>query len=159
MSRYSKDISYKIEKLLRFNGFEYRFNEKMGSFEFIISGFDSEIEGLDFLILVHEGAFSVYAYSNLKVDTDDCELKASMSEFICRINYGMRIGNFEFDLDNGNIFFKAFANCKGENLPTDEMLKIYIFAPVESFKKYAKGMINIINKKRTAKEAIAVCEI
>jgi hypothetical protein len=42
--------------------------------------------------------------------------RIAMSEFITRLNYGLGIGNFELDFEDGEIRFKTSIDVKGDRL-------------------------------------------
>ena len=52
---------------------------------------------------MNKDAYCVYAISPVGADVSNLEERAAMAEFLCRANYGMRYGNFEMDLQDGEL--------------------------------------------------------
>lgn len=84
-------------------------------------------------------------------------MMAVMAEFICRANYGLKNGNFELDMRDGEIRYKSFVDCEGLT-PTTEMVRNSIHCPAAMFDRYGDGIVDIIFGNSTAKEAVAKCE-
>lgn len=69
---------------------------------------------------------------------------AIMAEFICRANYGLKNGNFELDMRDGEIRYKSFVDCEGLT-PTTEMVRNSIHCPAAMFDRYGDGIVDIIS--------------
>lgn len=154
--RYSKIIAQAINSYLTEDAWHFLFDEKCGLFKFGLS-LKGKIKKINYLIDVKKGAYVVYAISPLGADEDDKEMMASMTEFICRINYGLANGNFELDMRDGEIRFKCFVDCEGIT-PSNEMICNSIHCPATMFKRYGAGIIDIIFSKTSAQEAVEQCE-
>lgn len=64
-------------------------------------------------------------------------------EFITRANYGMIIGNFEFDYDDGEIRYKTSIDVEGASL-THELVKQMVYANVIIMDRYLPGIMRVI---------------
>ena len=64
---------------------------------------NNKLKTLEYLVGVDTDTYTVYAISPVAADVSNPEERAAMAEFICRANYGMRYGNFELDLRDGEI--------------------------------------------------------
>ena len=84
-------------------------------------------------------------------------MMANMAEFICRANYGLKMGNFELDFDDGEVRFKVHVLCKGVT-PTAEMIKRSIYCPATMFDHYGSGIVDIIFNDTSGKVAVEKCE-
>ena len=72
------------------------------------------------------------------------EKLAAMAEFQTRANYGLVIGNFEMDWDDGEIRFKTSLNFKGE--PFSENLLNHLFNDnLRMMNTYLPGLEKIID--------------
>ncbi|MBR0278490.1 MAG: hypothetical protein IJQ75_00725, partial [Synergistaceae bacterium] len=109
------------------------------------------------IIPVRDDSYTVYARSPIEADCDDKNVMKEMSDFICRANYGLRNGNFELDMTDGELRYKTFVDCDGIT-PSEEIVKGSIIIPAMMFDRYAPGMLDIMFKGSTAEEAIAKCE-
>lgn len=99
----------------------------------------------------------VYGIYPIGADHDDEKMMAQMAEFICRANFGLKNGCFEFDFRDGEIRYKSFVDCD-EVLPSTEVVKNSIHCTAAMYKRYATGITAIIFAGSSAKEAIAMCE-
>lgn len=153
---YSKSIANAINNFLTEDEWNFSFDEQRGLFKFGLC-LKGKIKKISYVVDVKEDEYIVYAISPLGVDDDDEKMMASMAEFICRANYGLKNGNFELDMRDGEIRFKSFVDCEGIT-PTLEMVKNRIHCPAAMFDRYGVGIVDIIFGNTTAKDAIAKCE-
>ena len=153
---YSTEIADAISKFLAEDDWRFSFDGQKGRFNFSVS-IAAAIKKIIYDILVHEDSFTVYAASPIGPDEKDREQMTTAMEFICRANYGLRNGNFELDLNDGEIRYKSFVDCEGA-FPSREIVKNSIYVPAAMFKRYSEGITSILYKNATAKEAIEKCE-
>lgn len=153
---YSENIVNEITHFPTEDEWNFSFDDQRGLFRFTLS-IEGKIKKLDYIIDVREDEYIVYAISPIGADKDDKEIMASMAEFICRVNYGMRNGNFEFDMEDGEVRFKSYVDCDGSN-PTAAIIKNSIYCPAVIFDNYENGIADIIFNHISAKEAEERCE-
>ncbi len=106
MAEYSTRIVKAIRKYLSDDDWKFSFNEDRGAFEFGLS-IKSSIKNLKYTILVRQSFFTVYATSPIGPSPKDEDKMQDMAEFLHRANYGLNMGNFEFDFRDGEIRYKA----------------------------------------------------
>ena len=155
-SEYSEEIVGVIRDFLVSDDWKFDFDEEHGIFRFGV-GIESKLKHLRYLIPVREDSYVVYAISPLDTDCDDKNVMKEMADFICRANYGLRNGNFELDMTDGEIRYKVFVDCDGI-IPSEEIVKGSIIIPSLMFDRYAAGILDIMFKEATAEDAIAKCE-
>ena len=155
-SEYSEEIVGVIRDFLVSDDWKFEFDEEHGVFRFGV-GIESKLKHLRYLIPVREDSYVVYAISPLDTDCDDKNVMKEMADFICRANYGLRNGNFELDMTDGEIRYKVFVDCDGI-IPSEEIVKGSIIIPSLMFDRYAAGILDIMFKEATAEDAIAKCE-
>lgn len=153
---YSESIANVINTFLTEDDWHFSFDEQRGLFKFGLS-LKGKIKKINYIIDVKDDEFVVYAISPLGADEDDQTMMASMAEFVCRANYGLVNGNFEFDMRDGEIRFKCFVDCDGIT-PTSDMVRNSICCLAAMFKRYGAGIVDIIFGTSTAKEAVDKCE-
>jgi len=83
--------------------------------------------------------------------------RLEVAEFITRANFGMRMGNFELDLDDGEVRYKSSFNFKGFFL-LPNMIRNCIYPAVTIMDEYLPGLMSVMNGSQSAKEAIAEIE-
>jgi hypothetical protein len=70
--------------------------------------------------------------------------RLAIAEFLTRANYGLIIGNFEMDLEDGEIRYKTSAIAEANTL-TLSLLKELVYTNVLTMDKYFPGMMSIIS--------------
>lgn len=153
---YSKAIANAINNFLTEDDWHFSFDDQRGLFKFGLC-LKGRIKKVNYIVDVKEDEYVVYAISPLGADEDDEKMMAAMSEFICRANYGLKNGNFELDMRDGEIRYKSFVDCEGIT-PTMEMVRNSIHCPAAMFDRYGAGIVDIIFGNVTARDAIAKCE-
>lgn len=149
-------IAKAIETYLKDDNWRFSYDEKNVSFRFDLS-ISSKIKRISYRISVHEDDYVVRATAPIGADEDDVKMMATMADFICRANYGLKNGNFELDMDDGEIKFKSFVDCEGI-VPTSAIIRNSIYIPAAMFKRYSSGIVDIMFKGVSAKDAIRNCE-
>lgn len=69
----------------------------------------------------------------------------------------MVIGNFEMDLDDGEIRYKTSIDIDGDEL-TPDIIKRLVYANVTMMDEYLPGIIGVIEKDVSPVDAIAKIE-
>ena len=80
-----------------------------------------------------------------------------MSEFLTRANYNLPVGNFEFDMDNGEIRFKTSINLGGAGLSA-ELFDQLVTANVAVVDQYLPGLARVIDDEMSPDAAIQEIE-
>lgn len=153
---YSTQIANAITDYLDKDDWRYSFNEKTGIYRFGLS-LKGKLKKITYIIDVKDDEYLVYAISPLGADENDDKMMANMAEFICRANYGMKMGNFEMDFQDGEIRFKVHICCKGIT-PNDDMIKRSIYCPATVFDHYSSGIMDVLFHDVSGKDAVERCE-
>lgn len=153
---YSKNIANAINTFLTNDDWHFTFDEEKGVFKFGLS-LKGKIKKIDYLIRVRDDEYIVYAISPIGANNNNEKMMAAMAEFVCRANYGLKNGNFELDMRDGEIRFKCFVDCDAIT-PTQEMVRNSIHCPAAMFNTYGDGIVGIIFGDLSAKEAVERCE-
>ncbi len=85
------------------------------------------------------------------------ERRAAAAEYVCRANFGLVVGNFELDFDDGLIRFKTGCDLEGLEL-NRTMLTNLVFANLSAMDDYLPGLLAVINNDKEPAEAIEVVE-
>ncbi|MFD3165270.1 YbjN domain-containing protein [Herpetosiphon sp. NSE202] len=96
----------------------------------------------------------IYAYAPMKVPEDKRSLVA---EYLVRANYGLHIGNFELDFNDGEVRFKSSLDFEDETL-TFIWIRNTIYPSVHLMNRYFPGMMMVMYGEKTPAEAITVIE-
>lgn len=81
----------------------------------------------------------------------------AVAEYITRANYGMIIGNFEFDFSDGEIRYKTSIDVDSSNLDVAVIGQL-VHTNLLNVDKYLLGIIEILDGEILPKEAIASIE-
>ena len=149
---YSENIANAINTYLTENDWHFSFDDNRGVFQFGLS-LRGKIKSLRYILYVKKDDYIVYAISPLGADAEDEKMMAVTAEFICRADYGLKNGNFELDMRDGEIRYKCFVDCEGI-IPTADMIRNSIHCPAAMFEQYAEGIVGILFGNMTAKEAV-----
>jgi hypothetical protein len=80
-----------------------------------------------------------------------------VSEFITRANYGLIIGNFELDLDDGEIRYKTSIDVEQAELSSD-LIQPLVYANVWTMDRYLPGLMAVIYGSASPLQAIEMVE-
>jgi hypothetical protein len=83
--------------------------------------------------------------------------RAAMAEFVTRANYGMILGNFEMDFNDGEVRFKTSIDTEDAEL-TPALIKHLVYANVTMMDRYYSGIVAVAHGGADPAEAIAAIE-
>lgn len=98
--------------------------------------------------------FVVYSVCGNKPTQDKYTV---MQEFLTRANFGLRIGNFELDLRDGEIRFKTSIQFAGE-VQADLMIEQCLLINIMTMERYLPGILQVIFTDISPEQAIAQIE-
>lgn len=153
---YSMNIANAVCDFLNEDDWHFSFDERRGIFKFRLR-LKGKLKKVNYIVDIKDDEYLVYAISPLGADEDDGEMMTNMAEFICRANYGLKMGNFELDFNDGEVRFKVHVLCDGVT-PTAEMVKRSIYCPAMMFDRYGSGIVDIIFNGTSGKTAVEKCE-
>ncbi|HMV67082.1 MAG TPA: YbjN domain-containing protein [Myxococcota bacterium] len=80
-------------------------------------------------------------YSVAPINTPP-ERRAAMAEFVTRANYGMIIGNFEMDFNDGEVRYKTSVDVEGTDLVAP-LIRQLVYANVAMMNRYYSGILSV----------------
>jgi hypothetical protein len=81
------------------------------------------------------------------------EKRAPLAEFITRANYGLIIGNFELDFEDGEIRYKTSLDAEGLTLGP-AMFRNLVYANLSMMDQYLPGIMSILFSEVSPREMI-----
>ena len=105
-------------------------------------------------IEVQEEDIRVISISDIKADKKNIP---RVAEYICRTNWGLLTGNFEFNYDTGSVRYKVFLNASDNELNKKEIVYA-IFISAAMWRRYGNGLVNILGSEKDVKEIVGVVE-
>jgi len=83
--------------------------------------------------------------------------RLAMMEFLTRANYGMNVGNFELDLDDGEVRFRSGLDVEGAEL-TSALLRNQAWSSCNILDLYLPGILEVLTGASNPLEAIEKIE-
>ncbi|MBR5302055.1 MAG: YbjN domain-containing protein [Clostridia bacterium] len=100
-------------------------------------------------VLVREENYSTITTLPLTADTDH---RLAMAEYLTRVNWNMRNGNFELNMDDGEIRYKTYVHV-GQEKPDMAAARLATMLPFLMIDHYGDGIIDVLFGFKTPKEA------
>jgi hypothetical protein len=113
------------------------------------------------------GQWTCYAHSKEELEQfvfySLCPIKApkskllKMAEFLTRANYGLIIGNFEMDFEDGEIRFKTSIDVENTDL-NSALIKPIVYANIFTMDRYLPGIMTVVSGALSPKQAVEQIE-
>ena len=71
------------------------------------------------------------------------ELRGLAAEYLTRANYGLSIGNFEMDFEDGEVRYKTSIDVEGGEL-TQGMIKNLVYSNCATTDRYLHGLMKVV---------------
>lgn len=84
--------------------------------------------------------FVFYSIAPVEIQRD---MRTAAAEFFHRVNFGLIVGNFELDMDDGEVRFKTWIDCP-DTVLTDALMKPVVIANVAMMDKYLPAIHAVI---------------
>lgn len=98
--------------------------------------------------------FFFYSICPVNVPPDK---RPPMAEFLTRANYGLRIGNFEMDYNDGEVRYKTSLDVENDRL-TSALISNQVYANLWTMDRYLPGIFSVIFGNVTPEEAVRKVE-
>lgn len=105
---------------------------------------------------VREDAEQFIFYSLCPVNAPE-DMRPWVAEYLTRANYGLFLGNFEMDFEDGEIRFKTSIDVEGGELTT-ALVRQLVYANIVMMDRYLPGLLKVIYGGLSPSEAIAQVE-
>lgn len=155
-NHYSEEIFTAICRFLDKKHLYYHASEIMGLIQLDLPT-DGMIRRLDLRIRVNKDSYIVRALSLVSADPKDAKSMARLAEYLTRVNYRLRNGNFEMDYRDGELAFKCYVDCHG-GVPVQEAIDDSIFCPPAMFHQYGNGILQVMFSGVDPAQALEDCE-
>ena len=116
---------------------------------------DSAVGKLNLYLHSHEQTHRLFVYTRPQDLPVSKEHIAALSEFLSRANFGLPLGNFEIDMNDGEFNFKNSVDIADGQL-TPKMVQTLIVFSLECFNRYMPGIRAVLGGQapKAAIEAI-----
>ena len=147
-----KEVKERIAAFLEEHEWKYEYNEEHQVFITGV-GLKNYVSSVQYAISIKDSHVINYAVLPINAKKHFKRLV----EFLCRANFGLVFGNFEFDYRDGEIRYKL--EMSSDAILADDMnIGLLIFRPAMMVEKYIKGIVQVMTGAMKAPEAIELCE-
>lgn len=118
-------------------------------------------------VSLENGTYNCYAFvdeeTKIFVFHSKCPIKAPLNrrlliaELITRANYGLSLGNFEMDFEDGEIRYKTSIDVEGDRL-TPPLVKRLVYNNVRIMDNYVPAIMKVIYGGMLPEDAITEIE-
>lgn len=97
-----------------------------------------------------------YFYSYFPINVPEAK-RVLMAEFITRANYGLRIGNFEMDFEDGELRYRTSLDVENDQLSLS-LVSNLVYSNVWTMDRYLPGLFEVVYGTSSPEEAIQKVE-
>lgn len=130
----------------------YDHDEERGIFRLLFDGKHGDIR---VVMVIDEAMLQVFSHPAQKIPETHRQL---IAEAITRANYGLKLGNFEMDLEDGELRYQT-AMPLGDSFPDDEVLDHLLYVGGAMIERYIPAFLAIIYGNEDVKLAIIAAEL
>jgi len=143
----------KVTEFLTREGLEYRRMRDVDAVEMGVAGDNGNYR----VVIVSDQDRPVMRFLTFVEGRVPATRRREAMEFITRANYGLLVGNFEFDLDDGEVRFKAAGDYEDGDMSQSQFRNL-LFLSVSMVDRYFPGLQSVIQGSSDAAAAIAEIE-
>lgn len=154
---YAPCIRESLENYLKKNRWQYNVDEEKNAIVMNMGLKKSKLQECGLLIYLRENYYIVYATTEIRAG-EDCRDK--VADYLSRANYGLRWGNFEIDMSDGEIRYKVLVDCGKDCdcMPSDSVIEHSLYYPISTMEKYGDNLLAVMFGFMTPTEAIEKAE-
>ncbi|EGW37480.1 YbjN domain-containing protein [Desulfosporosinus sp. OT] len=138
--------------ILSQDGWEFDFDQKNEIIKLEISGVNTDFH---VFLLVDEEQESLLCNTHIKRKIPHAK-RLEVCEFMNRVNYELANGNFEMDMDNGEIRYRTFLDLADAE-PSKDQIQNIVWNGIQGFDTYYPGIIKLVHWDYSAEEAMTCC--
>lgn len=136
-------------KVLDDNGLNYIRDNEKGRI-LVDFGLENSLKRVRCAIRCDERGFIVNA--TVEQTAEDIGARYGVMEFITRLNFLLRVGDFELDLSDGQLIYKTYGLYDGAQPMAAQVLMESVRLPVAMFQKHGEAISRLMEGKADAKE-------
>ena len=151
-----------IHEVLDKEDLVYRHDEENHAFRLQMGIPGCKINGLTIVLRLlpdssdSERCMKLQSVSTINIGADD-SCMSEVGEFLHRANYGLLIGNFEMDYNDGEVRFTICVSTE-DTFPGFEMVRDLVGLPPAMFRRYGNGLLSVIMGAASPAKAIMTIE-
>ena len=141
-NEYNIGIANVVREYLESQEWRFSWDEEKGLFTLGMN-IHCKLKNCKIYIHIYKDGLLVRALSPIYADVDDPDVMKRTSQYLHLANYGLRNGNFEIDLSDGEIAYKAYAFFADE-MPTVKMVERYVDITYFMMRDYGDGLVKVV---------------
>ena len=147
---YSQDIANRLREIMGEMGINARFEDRaeFGLFTLRMK-LSCKLQSAQVMLLVREDNFSSLATIPLTADEN---ARLAVAEYLTRVNFNMRNGNFELNMQTGEIRFKAYVHA-GDGPVDAKAARLAIMLPFLMLDRFGDGLLEVLFGFKSPREA------
>ena len=147
---YSQPIADMLREFFAVSGIHADFEEKPTCGVFTLRmKLRCRLQTAQMLVLVREDNFSTLTTIPLAADENS---RLAVAEYLTRVNFNMRSGNFELNMDTGEIRFKTYVHV-GAGAPDLRAARLAVTLPFFMFDRFGDGLLEVLFGFKSPREA------
>ena len=117
-------------------GYHYEFNAEE---KFLRTGFNvkCKLRNVRLYVNFHENGYNTVAVTSVQGDPEDL---GQLMRYLHQANYGLKSGNFELDVRDGEIRYKCWVCTDGLDTLPSEIIEPSVIIPCSMFERYGDGI-------------------
>lgn len=130
----------------------YDQDEERGMFRMLFEGKHGDLR---VTMIIEETILQVFTHPANKIPETHRQL---ITEAITRANYGLKLGNFEMDLEDGELRYQS-AMPLGEEFPEDDVIDHILYVGGAMIDRYLPAFLSIVYGNEDVRLAIKAAEL
>lgn len=150
---YSKQIANTLVSHMEEHEYRYEFDREEGiiRLRFKIKG---KLDHVRFVLIIKDTHY--VSYGCIDMNAEESQRK-EVAEYLTRANFGLWFGNFELDMNDGEIRYKVCVDCDHTTL-SGQMIERSLDIPIAMYQRYGDEMLKVMFGMESAEEAIKIAE-
>lgn len=112
------------------------------------------LQSTQMIVIVRADSFSTLTTLPLSADADH---RLAVAEYLTRVNFNMRNGNFELNMNDGEIRFKTYVHA-GAGAPDPNAARLAVMLPFLMIDRYGDGLLEVLFGLKSPREAYEATE-
>ena len=147
---YSTALCEQLKTLFAQSSIHAQFEEKGGMGIFTVQmKLRCKLQSARMAVIVRENNFSTLTSSPLSADEN---YRLAVAEYLTRANFNMRNGNFEMNMEDGEIRFKTYYHAGPDGLDPAGA-RVTLLLPFLMIDRYGDGLLEVLFGFKSPKEA------
>ena len=147
---YSQPIADVLREFFVLSNIDTGFEEQAGCGVFTFrTRLHCRMQTAQMTVLVREDNFSTLTAIPLAADKNS---RLAVAEYLTRVNFNMRNGNFELDMETGEIRFKTYVHVGGGR-PDRGATRLAVMLPFLMLDRFGDGLLEVLFGFKSPREA------